>query len=85
MRHEFMEALAKAREAHSLEHREILILLQARGEEVDALGRAADGVRAASLGDEVHYGASLSFPTTAAGTAFTAACAGTTGICGVTA
>jgi biotin synthase len=61
MRQEFMEVLEKARGSHRLERHELIVLLQARGEEVDALGRAADGVRAASLGDEVHLRGIIEF------------------------
>ncbi|SHI86969.1 [FeFe] hydrogenase H-cluster radical SAM maturase HydE [Desulfofundulus thermosubterraneus] len=61
MRQEFVEVLEKARGSHGLERHEVIVLLQARGEEVDALGRAADGVRAAFLGDEVHLRGIIEF------------------------
>jgi biotin synthase len=61
MRQEFVEVLKKARGNHHLERHEVIVLLQARGEEVDALGRAADGVRAAFLGDEVHLRGIIEF------------------------
>lgn len=45
MRKEFRAALAKAKKTHSVSLAEIVVLLEAEGEELEALGRAADAVR----------------------------------------
>ncbi|MEW6726638.1 MAG: [FeFe] hydrogenase H-cluster radical SAM maturase HydE [Bacillota bacterium] len=61
LRPEFAAALAKAGEAHTLAREEIVLLLGAEGEEAAALFRAADQVRAAHLGPEVHLRAIIEF------------------------
>lgn len=45
MRKEFRAALDKAKKTHSFSPAEIVVLLEAEGEELEALGRAADAVR----------------------------------------
>lgn len=61
MRTEFTEALAKAMKTHHLNRREVVALLRARGDEMAALGRAADEVRAQYLGKEVHLRGIIEF------------------------
>ncbi|MCR4419288.1 MAG: [FeFe] hydrogenase H-cluster radical SAM maturase HydE [Clostridia bacterium] len=61
MRREFLDALAKARETHDLTREEIVALLSAEGEEMRALGRAADEVREQYLGPEVHLRGIIEF------------------------
>ncbi|WP_027717495.1 [FeFe] hydrogenase H-cluster radical SAM maturase HydE [Desulfovirgula thermocuniculi] len=61
MRKEFCEALAKAQKNHDLSREEIIVLLEAEGEELEALGRAADEVREKYLGREVHLRGIIEF------------------------
>ncbi|RPF42639.1 iron-only hydrogenase maturation protein HydE [Thermodesulfitimonas autotrophica] len=60
-REEFAAALAKAVATSRLEREEIILLLNAQGEEMEALCQAADAVRAKYLGRTVHLRAVIEF------------------------